>query len=276
VKGHGISQQLIDKTIQLSKEFFDLPLNEKIQVSSGTWTNGFVPFESENIAKWQGRDGYPPDPVEKFTIGSVDSERVWPEKIKGFQETVMEYYEGVTNFCVHLQRIFALSLGLNENYFDIKFDKSPSSFRILNYPVVRNPKPNQLRCAEHTDGTSFTILYSNDEIEGLQVKTRKGEWVDVSPKNGYFFVNIGDLLMRWTNDQWLSTPHRVVFPPQEKTDESRRLSMIYFHVANPDSIIECLPHCQGPNHPPKYLPISVSDYINRKLTAQNGVTSNII
>jgi len=270
LKGHGISQSIIDETIRVSKEFFDLPLNEKLEASSKSWQNGFVPFESENIGKSQGLDGYPPDPIEKFTIGTVESERVWPNKIIGFKETVLEYYQHLTILCIQFQRIAALALGLPENYFDDKFDKSANCFRILNYPVVINPKPNQLRCAEHTDATTFTILYCSDEVQGLQVKTRKGEWVDIYPKNGHFFVNIGDLLMRWTNDEWLSTPHRVIFPPQEKNHESRRLSMIFFHVANPQEIIECLPHCQGPNHPPKYAPIFVSDYINRKLTAQTG------
>ena len=67
-----------------------------------------------------------------------------------------------------------------------------------------------------------------------------------------FVVNVGDILMRWTNDLWVSTPHRVANPPAGWG--ARRLSVPFFFQANYDTIVECLPTCQGPGRTAQYPP----------------------
>jgi len=127
------------------------------------------------------------------------------------------------------------------------YDLEP--IRLNYYPAqARLPTPGQLRAGAHTDYGGFTILSGEDVPGGLQVRTRDGRWVDVATTPTRFVVNIGDLLMRWTNDRWLSNMHRVVNPPAG--DGRPRLSIAFFNHPNYDVTIECLAS-QGPaRHPP--------------------------
>ena len=75
-------------------------------------------------------------------------------------------------------------------------------------------------------------------------------------------VNIGDCLMRWTNDTYESTPHRVIHKaPRE------RMSIAFFLDPNPDAVVEALPSCTGPGRPALYPPISGEDYLRERLDA---------
>ena len=82
-----------------------------------------------------------------------------------------------------------------------------------------------------------------------------------------FVVNIGDLMMHWTNDRWISTLHRVVNPPRDAKLGTGRLSLAFFHQPNYDALIECLPSCQGPGNPAKYPPVTSGEHRNRKFAA---------
>jgi isopenicillin N synthase-like dioxygenase len=99
------------------------------------------------------------------------------------------------------------------------------------------------------------------------VQGRAGQWLDVAAPPGSFVINLGDMLMRWTNDRWASTLHRVVNPPAEQADRSRRLSLVFFHNPNPDTVIECLPTCASPANPPRYAPVLAGQYLAEKAGA---------
>jgi isopenicillin N synthase-like dioxygenase len=71
-------------------------------------------------------------------------------------------------------------------------------------------------------------------------------------------------MMRWTNDRWVSTLHRVVNPPAELRQASRRQSLVFFHNPNADAVVECLPSCCGPDNPPRYAPIAAGEFIAAK------------
>jgi isopenicillin N synthase-like dioxygenase len=121
---------------------------------------------------------------------------------------------------VFLMRLAALALRVDEAFFDDKVDRSIGTMRLNYYPAQAvPPAPGQLRASAHTDYGGFTILAGEDVPGGLQVLTRAGEWVDVATTPESFVVNIGDLLMRWTNDRWLSNMHRVVNPAARRRAE---------------------------------------------------------
>jgi isopenicillin N synthase-like dioxygenase len=133
--------------------------------------------------------------------------------------------------------------------------------RLNYYPAPSTaPVPGQLRAGAHTDYGGFTILSGEDVPGGLQVLTRSGEWIDVPTRPHVFVVNIGDLLMRWTNDRWLSNMHRVVNPPAGDARSHARLSIAFFNHPNYDALIECLPS-QGAS---KHAPVLSGEYRDLK------------
>ena len=138
--------------------------------------------------------------------------------------------------------------------------------RVLNYPEQRTaPHEGQLRAGEHSDYDNLTICLIEDKPGGLQARSPDGAWVDVPAVAGSFVVNIGDFLMRWTNDRWKSTRHRVLNPPRAAEG---RLSFCHFIEPNYDALIECLPTCSGPEQPAKYPPIAAGDYMLEKFASQ--------
>jgi isopenicillin N synthase-like dioxygenase len=150
-------------------------------------------------------------------------------------------------------RLAALALDVEETFFDEKVDRPIGTMRLNYYPAQRvPPAPGQLRASPHTDYGGFTILSGEDVPGGLQVRTRDGRWIDVATTPTTFVVNIGDLLMRWTNDRWLSNMHRVVNPPVAEGPSPPRLSIAFFSHPNYDVLIEGLPS-QGPPKQPAVL-----------------------
>jgi isopenicillin N synthase-like dioxygenase len=140
---------------------------------------------------------------------------------------------------------------VDEHFFDRKVDRSIGTMRLNYYPAqTQPPQPGQLRAGAHTDYGGFTILSGEAVAGGLQVRTRAGNWIDVHTNPTRFVVNIGDLLMRWTNDRWLSNLHRVVNPPSAHAPSGPRLSIAFFNHPNYDVLVECIaPHGRAA-HPP--------------------------
>jgi isopenicillin N synthase-like dioxygenase len=151
-------------------------------------------------------------------------------------------------------RFFALPI-------DEKRNRHITAARLNFYPAQQtSPKPGQLRAGAHTDYGTFTILNGENVPGGLQVLSKSGGWIDVETDADNFVVNIGDLLMRWTNDRWISNTHRVVNPPSPVAARAKRLSIAFFHQPNYDALIECIaPLCQA-----KYPPVRSGEYRDRK------------
>ena len=160
-----------------------------------------------------------------------------------------------------MMELTALALGLSESFFQDKIDKHITAIRLNYYPEqTAAPKPGQLRAGEHTDYGLLTILNGENVPGGLQVKTRAGDWIDTETDQDTFVVNIGDLLMRWTNDRWVSNIHRVVNPPDSVAARSKRLSIAFFHHPNYDALIECI----APPGKAKYPPVNSGEYRDLK------------
>ena len=191
---------------------------------------------------------------------------VWPERPQNMRPLWEEYFRVMEQFAHELHQLCALALDLPEDYFDTLIDKHFSVLRALHYPkLTKQPEPGQMRAGEHSDYDDLSICVVQP---GLQTRNRNGEWVDVPVVEGALVINIGDFLMRWTNDRWVSNRHRVINPPLDSEANVRRLSLIYFCNCNYDAIIECLPTCQDADYPPKYPPIKTVDYITEKLARQ--------
>lgn len=153
----------------------------------------------------------------------------------------------------------SLDLGLPEQFFEQHLDNPIATLRLLHYPA----SAGQVRrrdggAGAHTDYGNITLL-ATDGVSGLEVLTRQGEWIDAPSIPGAFICNIGDCLMRWSNDTYVSTAHRVRPPERE------RYSIAFFLEVNPDSQID--PQHIFPDQPPKYPPVSCADYLRGRLDA---------
>ena len=276
--GHGIPTDLTEEVLAKFWDFFGLPQAAKVKYESpsGDLNRGYTRFGAEFQAGAKGVDT-PPDLREGFAFGRFDlpddsyfqtadagfayAPNVWPDDIAGLTQTFKRYYAAIEKLNLELLRIFAIALDLDESFFLDKFDKHASIVRALNYPdLTQAAAPDQLRCGAHTDFGSHTILLFNDAPGGLQVMTRGDRWIDVRPPHGGFVVNIGDLMMRWTNDRWLSNLHRVVNPPADARTGTRRQSIAYFVHPNYDALIECLASCQRPSEPARHPAIRAGDH----------------
>ena len=286
IVGHGVDAGLIDEVESVSREFFDLPLDEKMKLHIGN-TPGAVGYSAVGdtaLAYTRGQVA-PPDLNESFQIAKIDvtddpyfrSDAArglipgnrWPERPPALKAVYAKYYLRMGALAADLMRLSALALDLPETYFDDKIDRHISRLNVRLYPrQERAPLPGQLRAAAHTDYGTVTILKPGDTVGGLQVADAGGNWHAVPMIPGSFVINQGDLMARWTNDRWLSTLHRVDNPPEQANGGSRRLSVIFFHHPNYDATVSCLPSCVGAGAAPTYEPITVSDYYSMKKSQQ--------
>jgi len=267
ITGHGVPDQTIADLRAAAHTFFALPFAEKLGAShpvKGT-NRGYHPVGGETLSAANDQAA-PADLKEFFHVGPVDvtadryytSEpgrrhflpNIWPAVPSDFERAATVYYRTMSTLIIFLMRLTALALGLEETFFDRKVDRSIGAMRLNYYPGQSGPpRPGQWRASTHTDYGGFTILSGEDVPGGLQVRTRSGDWIDVRTQPQSLVVNIGDLLMRWTNDRWLSNLHRVVNPPLTPAANLARLSIAFFNHPNYDVLIECIAAPGHAKHP---------------------------
>ena len=282
VTGHQSPDELLARVSTLSHAFFALPLDEKRRVDRPRpdMVRGYSAVAEESLS-YSLEEAAPGDLKESFSIGPIDvpdepyytsptagphfAPNVWPQN-DAFKAAYKQYFEAMSYLSRSLMRIFALALAMPETFFDDRIDRHISMFRTLSYPpLCEAALPGQLRASAHSDYGSLTIV--RPDGPGLQVSHR-GSWVDVPDVPGGLIVNLGDLMAQWTNDQWVSTLHRVVNPALDSAENRRRLSLVFFHQPNYDAIITCLPSCKAPGSPAKYAPISSGDHLVSKFVKQ--------
>jgi isopenicillin N synthase-like dioxygenase len=263
LEGHGIGQDLIDAVFAQADAFFALPEAEKtrLDIRRGRSNRGWTAQGSENLD--DSTDEV--DRKEAFNIGldlAPDDPRiraeepfravnVWPD-LPEFRETTLAYFDACLDLGRALHRPIARDLGLAEDHFAPSFRAPLATLRLLTYP----PGREGIGAGAHTDYGSITLLMTDGEA-GLQVRPRGQGWTDVPHVPGAFVVNIADCLMRWTNDLYVSTPHRVLPPAR------RRRSLAFFLDPDPDAVIAALPGTGEPRYPP----VSGAEYLRSRLDA---------
>jgi isopenicillin N synthase-like dioxygenase len=267
VSNHGIPEALCDSVFSAAREFFSLPLETKERCSikrSPYKDRGYVAMEDERLNVESGR----PDYKEAFDMAlelSADDPEVlagkpyrggnlWPA-IPGWREILLSYYDACWALGRRIHRGFALDLGIKESFFDDKLNAPLAVLRVLHYPSrpMTGDRDPESGAGTHTDYGNLTIL-ATDTVAGLQVQARSGEWIDVPKIPGTFVCNISDCLMRWTNDVYVSTPHRVAIPVQD------RYSVAFFLDPNPEAQVEALQSCVPAGTTPKYQPTTGLEY----------------
>ncbi len=273
ITGHGVPEALVARIYDASRAFFDLPAEEKSAVGeTGSVMGGLMhfPLGKEALAATLGNEAIG-DLKETLDFGPGFWGDGWPANPPDLEPAWQAYYEAMSELAATLRNIFAAAIGLEADYFDDKFQGHLSSLRVIDYPEQSTPPaPGQLRAGAHSDYGVLTILRTEDAPGGLQVCTRAGHWTDVPHILGSFVVNIGDAMMRWTNDCWVSTRHRVVNPPTDPGQSTRRQSIAYFHNLPRDTVIECLPPFREAGTPPKYPAITYGEYAELRYRQAHG------
>lgn len=276
ISNHGVEQDLIDRIFAMSERFFALSVEEKRQVDYRKTGKhrGYIELMGESTDP-QGK----PDLKEAFDCGLVISAEhcadeymlrrfgvnLWPENISGFRAALEEYLSAVHILAQSLFEIFALGFGLPERFFADRIDRPMGQLRILHYPPQElSGQQGVIGIGEHCDYECFTIL-AQGEHGGLQVKNHAGAWVAAPPVTGTFVVNIGEMLARWTNDEFLATPHRVI---NESGHE--RFSVPFFFATNYDCTIEPIPGTFSVDNPPRYEPVVAGRYLAERLQSIYG------
>lgn len=270
VVGHGVDWELVKELKSAGFAFFDLPMDEKMECEAA-WETDYTGYVASEALSYSRGDASAPDLKESFTfypMGRTPGKRQpWPRNVPALEAALTPYFAALERLAADLIGLFEISLGLEEGYFTPFIDRSLSALRVLHYPPLANPAaPNQFRAGAHTDFGSLTLLLTDDALGGLQVLTRRGEWVDVAYTPGAFVVNLGDLMEQWTNDRWVSTMHRVKVPPVGPG--TRRLSAAFFHQPNEEAVITALPTCVDEAHPAKYAPMTSGEHMHRKVRLQ--------
>lgn len=289
IAGHGVATAQVEAMLDAADHIFALPPEAKAALIPPPHINrGYAPVGSESLTYSLGVDS-PPDLFEAFNIGpeqvpvddpiyvaQVDGvfvPNIWPADLVSEREALVSYFAAVADLARRLTRIFAVALGMPEDFFVDKTDHSTDTLRLNNYVRASGtgPRPGQVRMGAHTDYGIVTVLYG-DRVPGLEIVAPDGEWTSVVPEEGLFLVNLGDLLAQWTNDRWRSTVHRVV--PPEGDGPARRRSAAFFHDGNYDARIECLPTCCSDTDPPRYPPVVVGEHLRAKLLGPRTLTAS--
>ncbi|MDH6708554.1 isopenicillin N synthase-like dioxygenase [Kitasatospora sp. MAA19] len=277
VRGHGIAPEVFDDAYEASLRFFGRPLDAKRELPMRTSTargdNDYSPYGysallSENAFAYTGKQGMPSDYVEKFSAGRLilddDEDLPFPADEEGarLRAALKRYFAACESVSGRIAELLALTLDLPRDFFATRTDTSNDSLRSHLYPGVAPEFLNDQGMGEHTDGTLITLL--TQDGPGLQLRDLAGRWLDVEvPERDSFIVNIGDLMARWSNDEYVSTPHRV------RLADRRRQSIVFFKLANDDTVIECFPKFTA-DRPAKYEPIRYEDFSLQKMNLLFG------
>lgn len=220
VSGHGVPEPVVESAVAEAKRFFALPLETKREVAVNARHRGFNALGDALMY-----EAKKPDYKEFYSIGlelpeddpdvlagePLRGPNNWPQGLPGFRAALSAYYEEVGACGADLLRCVALSLGIAEDFFAEKYRKRLQRTQIVHYPA-QPPQlgDEQFGVAPHTDFGCITLLWQ-DETGGLEVLERSTRtWIPAPPLPGTLVINVGDLLGRWTNDRYASTPHRVV------------------------------------------------------------------
>jgi len=216
VRNHQISASLIRDVRSAAEEFFCAPDEEKMALSITPQIKGYLPLAYRS---YEGEDRAGTSHQEGFWIGHdrpasaqspLDGPNQWPEQYPALKSAMLRYFDETERLAGALLRGFSLALGLEPDHLSQYFKAPLSRLKVNHYPPQRSPiREDNLGVVPHTDSGGFTILWQ-DEIGGLEVRNKNGEWVGAPPIEDTFVINIGNIMEAWSNGFFSSTPHRVI------------------------------------------------------------------
>jgi len=270
VKNHGISEDLIADLYKYVQQFFSLPSDKKraYEIPELAGQRGYTSFGKEHA-----KGSSAPDLKEFFQYGQVVPsghplkpeypENVSVDEIPGFNETFFKAYRAFEKSGKSLLQAIAIYLGLAEHYFDDIVEEGNSIVRAIHYPPITVEPKSAIRAEQHEDINLITLLVGAS-AGGLEILTKKNEWIGVTSLPEQIVVNVGDMLQRFTNNKLKSTTHRVVNPPRELWHTSRFSIPFFLHPKSAMSL-SALESCIDEQHPKAYDDITAGEYLEERL-----------
>lgn len=264
VCNHGVPASVLASTRAVAERFFALPLEEKLRVRVENYHRGFV-----SVGQAKMYDGAQPDLKESFVYGlearpgrdpcAADNPLLranrWPQRPEGFRAALETFFDAMSSCALSLMQAFAVAMGRPPACFIERTGRPVSRGSLVYYPAQQSKGDGErFGVAPHTDFGCLTLL-EQDDVGGLEVLARTGDWVTAYPVQGTLVVNVGDLLARWTNDVFRSTPHRVV----NRSGRSRLTLALFFDpdfdtLIDPRSVV-------GTSTGIHYPPVTCGEYI---------------
>ncbi|XP_020234464.1 probable 2-oxoglutarate-dependent dioxygenase AOP1 isoform X1 [Cajanus cajan] len=238
------------------EEMFDLPLQTKQRVVSSRPYHGYVGpvqiYESMGI-----EDADVHDKVESLI------KILWPQGKPSFSKNLQFFIEQVSRLDQIIRKMILESLGV-EKYLEEHMNSTNYLARLIKY---EGPQTNEAKfgLVEHTDKNIFTTLCQN-QIDGLEVQTKCGEWIKCKPSTSNSFVVLtGDTLYAWTNGRVHTPVHRVMMSGNET-----RFSIGLFTVPKPGLIIKAPDELVTEEHPLLFKPFVQSEFM-KFLRSSEGI-----
>jgi isopenicillin N synthase-like dioxygenase len=268
--GHGVPDAVVDAAFAASREFHALPLDEKMRLQLNENNIGYLPVNQSIQKASTVHKATRPNFNESFFISherAADHPDVvagtplrgrnqWPDGHAAMRAAMVTYFKILQAVGERLLPVLARALGMPADFFTPLFaGEAHVNLRFLHYPPQDVSDDEQFGQGPHTDNSFITILARLD-VPGLAVRLPSGEWLAPPVIPGTFLVNLGNMMKRWSNDRFLSTPHAVL--NESGTD---RYSIAFFYSPTPSAVIECLPSCVGPDDPPRYPPAVYGDLV---------------
>ena len=293
VVGHGVDDEVREPYFDAMREFFAQPVERKeaIAIGRSAYHRGYVGLGAESLDGALGNDDdaigsatagdlketldtgneYPLDHPLVVAGTPLHGPNQWPD-LPGFRHVYDAYRAAAVEAALRMQRAMAVALGLAPGFFEDQPGDTMFHLRLIHYPPQSRvtPAPGQYGCGAHTDYGTLTVL-ADDGVGGLQVCRRSGDWVDVDVPDGHLVVNIGDLMAIWTNDRWVSNPHRVVNPAG-----SDRYSSPLFVTPPFDLRIETLPTCLDADGTSRHRPEVSGPYLLSRFDGTHAYRNDLL
>ncbi|MCF8714391.1 isopenicillin N synthase family oxygenase [Joostella atrarenae] len=270
LKGHFLSEKLIDNLYAEIKKFFDLPseVKDKYEIEGIGGQRGYTSFGKEHAKGRKEGDlkefwhfGQYVEDDAKLAEEYPDNVQV--KELPNFNEVGKETYKQLEKTAKYVLRALALHLDLDEVYFDKYIKNGNSILRPIHYPPIKEEPKNAVRAAAHGDINLITLLMGA-QGRGLQVQNHEGEWIDAIAAPDELMINVGDMLSRHTNNKLKSTIHQVINPPKELWGTSRYSVPFFMHPVS-DMPLNVLENCIDEDHPKLYDDITSGEFLHERL-----------
>jgi isopenicillin N synthase-like dioxygenase len=270
VAGHGVPEALVDDAFAASREFHAMPLEDKLALKLNQNNIGYLPVNESiqrastvhkatrpnfNESFFISHDRHPdhPDVAAGTPLRGANQ---WPAGRERMRAAMVRYFKTMEALGERMLPLLARSLEMPAGFFAPYFSgEAHINLRFLHYPPQETDDDEQFGQGPHTDNSFITFL-AREATPGLAVRLPSGEWVAPPIIPGTFLVNLGNVMKRWSNDRFLSTPHGVI-----NDSGCDRYSIAFFYSPNVAATIECLPSCTSPSTPPRYEPALYGDLV---------------